>query len=475
MKKKLLLLSFAEGAAVMCAELCGARLLAPLFGSSLYVWASVMGFTLGALAAGYFFGGLFSGRERQATMLRLLLLLAAIYLLLMPALAHRLLPLLSDLSFMTGMLASVAVLLLPPVFFLGATSPFFISLQAGHPGVAGRVSGIVYAVSTAGGIFSTFLCGFWLIPELGLSFTLIVHGAVLLGLTLLFLRGRFKGAALLAGGGLVAISLTGWPGQPVYAKDGIYGRVEVQNITENKRSLRRLLVNGIIQTEIDLSDSSTTMKYVHLLDSLLPLPRQGSRALVLGAGGGSVAKMLDKKGYRCDAVEFDWRVIEAARDWFFVSPAINTVHDDARHFINNCHTGYDLVLVDVFKAEEQPSHVLTIESLAKLRTIMKTGAVLVLNWHGYVEGENARGTGLLLGTLSSSGFRVNMHFTGPDQDYRNALLLATPLSARDEQALSSFDFVNTDDLPRMEKYNARANMTWRKNYLRYYRSVLSGQ
>jgi hypothetical protein len=54
MKRKLLFLSFVEGAAVMVAELCGARLLAPVFGSSLYVWSSVMGITLGALAFGYF-------------------------------------------------------------------------------------------------------------------------------------------------------------------------------------------------------------------------------------------------------------------------------------------------------------------------------------------------------------------------------------------------------------------------------------
>ncbi len=57
MIKKLLFLSFIEGAVVMAAELCGAKLLAPVFGSSLYVWASVMGITLAALALGYFLEG----------------------------------------------------------------------------------------------------------------------------------------------------------------------------------------------------------------------------------------------------------------------------------------------------------------------------------------------------------------------------------------------------------------------------------
>ena len=65
MQKKLLILSFVEGAVVMVAELCGAKLLAPIFGSSLYVWASVMGITLGALASGYFYGGWLSDITKQ--------------------------------------------------------------------------------------------------------------------------------------------------------------------------------------------------------------------------------------------------------------------------------------------------------------------------------------------------------------------------------------------------------------------------
>ena len=41
----------------MAVELLAARMIAPHFGSSLYVWATVIGFTLLALAIGYFAGG----------------------------------------------------------------------------------------------------------------------------------------------------------------------------------------------------------------------------------------------------------------------------------------------------------------------------------------------------------------------------------------------------------------------------------
>ena len=66
-KNKLFIISFIEGASVMAAEICGAKLLAPFFGSSLYVWSSVMAITLAGLASGYFIGGKLSKKANQFT------------------------------------------------------------------------------------------------------------------------------------------------------------------------------------------------------------------------------------------------------------------------------------------------------------------------------------------------------------------------------------------------------------------------
>jgi len=180
MQKKLLLLSFIEGAAVMAAELCGAKLLAPVFGSSLYVWASVMGITLAALASGYFFGGWMSTETKaQHKRLFLILNIAALFLILLPVLSHYLVPRISYMPFLPGVVISTITVLFLPVFFLGASSPLFIALQTTDRETAGRVSGSVYAVSTAGGILATFLCGFYLIPEIGLSACLVCFGSSL--------------------------------------------------------------------------------------------------------------------------------------------------------------------------------------------------------------------------------------------------------------------------------------------------------
>src|SRR6187401_3131236 len=108
MKKKLLLLSFVEGAAVMAGELCGAKLLAPVFGSSLYVWASVMGITLAALALGYFYGGSLSQKKEQSLDKKLfyVLVAASLFLLAMPLISFYLVPRISYLPFTPGVVSA---------------------------------------------------------------------------------------------------------------------------------------------------------------------------------------------------------------------------------------------------------------------------------------------------------------------------------------------------------------------------------
>src|SRR6478735_749532 len=124
MKKKFLFLSMIEGATVMVAELCGAKLLAPVFGSSLYVWASVMGITLAALAIGYFYGGNLSHKkEKNEKALFYILSAAALFILAMPVISYYAVQRISYLPFTPGVVIATLSLLFLPVFFLGASSP----------------------------------------------------------------------------------------------------------------------------------------------------------------------------------------------------------------------------------------------------------------------------------------------------------------------------------------------------------------
>lgn len=497
MQKKLLLLSFIEGAAVMAAELCGAKLLAPIYGGSLYVWASVMGITLMALALGYFYGGsLTQKKTKTSNQLFLILILASLTLLFMPVMAHYLVPRISYLSFLPAVIISTFCLLFPAVFFLGASSPLFIALQTNNIEASGKVSGTVYAISTFGGILATFACGFYFIPVWGLNRTMMLFGSLLFLATLL-VQWRIKIATsiLYLGGLYLNIQFAFGETNALITNDGILGHLEVKDvINENKDSVRIMKVNEIIQTEIRLSDHQSVSEYIHLLDTLINPEYSGGEALVLGLGGGPVANLLIEKGFNVTGVELDERIIDAAKSYFFMNEKIKTVCQDARYYINHCDEHFDLIVVDLFKAEEQPSHVLTIESIKVLKKHLNAGGTIYINWHGYTNEEFGKGTAVLYNTLALSGFNVRTVSNSQDQSHRNIIFVVNskdfltsytytgfnvcrvpdipnrilPFEINDE--LPKISDCNTDDKPLLELYNAKANKLWRTNYLRYYQN-----
>lgn len=475
MKKRLLVLSFVEGATVMAVELCGARLLAPVFGSSLYVWASVLGITLVALASGYFMGGFWSHKTKNpAKLLFGILSTAALMVMLMPFSAEYLVPRIAYVSFVPAMLGATSLLLFAPVFLLGASSPLFVALQSHTSFDAGKVSGLVYAISTFGGILATFVCGFYLMPQFGLKLTLLSFGFALFVFSALLLSKFSNTHAVVAIGLLFLNRNTEQKNKTVmYASEGIMGRVEVLDQLYGIKTVRLLKVNDIIQSEMNLISGQSISDYVTIFDTLCSGYPFGSKALVLGLGAGLTSNALVKRNFQVQAVEFDERVIYAAKNYFGLNKKVELFNDDARHFLNGSRNTYDLVLVDVFKAEEQPSHVITFESLSKLKTQLNKNARVVINWHGYSSGELGKGTSILHNTLLSQGFNVKFCAYSEDEDHRNLMFVASfeklpELAFEVHPVLEKTTHINTDDKPLLEEANALANLSWRNLYLKHY-------
>ena len=479
MIKKLILLSFIEGAVVMAAELCGAKLLAPIFGSSLYVWASVMGITLAALALGYFFGGVISERTKQhSKKLFQVLTFAALFVMLMPVIGRYIIPWISYLPFLFAVVLSTFILLFSPVFFLGATSPLFIYIQTKESSAAGRVSGTVYAVSTLGGIIATFLCGFYLIPAIGLTWCLLGFGALLFVANCIIFRSyKIIHVILFAAFVYLNLQFSFIKTQNLFYGNSILGQLEVQDLLNDKKETIRILkINNIIQTEMNVKTKRSVSEYVKLLDTLVPYSTKPKKALVLGLGGGVTANLFVEKNYSTDGVEFDQGIIDAAQNFFELNKSVNPICNDARYYLNHCNKKYDLVLVDIFKAEEQPSHVLTIESLIKLKENLNDSAIFIINWHGYMNGLNGKGSSILNNTLQHAGYRVKICTSSGNENYRNLLFVCSLKNQRKlpfeiKAEFERTELVNTDDKPLFEKYNALANKAWRSNYLRYYQNT----
>ncbi|MBC7695579.1 MAG: fused MFS/spermidine synthase [Burkholderiales bacterium] len=481
-KNKLYTISFAEGASVMAAEICGAKLLAPFFGSSLYVWSSVMAITLGGLASGYFIGGKLSKRENKEKTLLYILVAAVCCLCLMPFLSSLFLIAASGLSLIPAVVISVFFLLFPTMLTMGATSPLIISILTQDASHSGENSGRVYAISTVGGIVATFLCGFYLIPNLGVQFSLIGFAIVLsvVSLFLVFKKKSKNSAVILFF--VISTALFGFTNSEkniftIYKSESVLGKLEIRDEpSENNDGIiiRKLLINTTIQTEMNIKSGQSVSEYVRLVEKNVPYFPKG-KVLVLGLGGGVVANMFHNFDYKVTAVEFDERIIKMAKQFFYLNDSVKTVCADARYFINQSKEKYDLVLFDVFKAEEQPSHVITKESLVKLKSILNPDAVILINTHGYLKGKLGLGTQCMMATLKDAGFDLKICTFSEDENYRNLLIVASlkpmDVTLNDELypiIISNSEVINTDNKPIMEALNAPANQTFRSLYLKNY-------
>ncbi len=75
---------FVSGAVLMALEIAGSRVLAPHFGSSIFVWGSLISVVMTALSIGYYWGGWLSTREPSYAKLMLLLLIPGIVVFFLP-------------------------------------------------------------------------------------------------------------------------------------------------------------------------------------------------------------------------------------------------------------------------------------------------------------------------------------------------------------------------------------------------------
>ncbi len=188
-------ISFLEGGAVMACELIGAKLIAPYYGNSLYVWTSVLGTTLGGLTSGYYLGGIVSQKPGIRRKLSIILLVSALLFGLMPQISAAVMGATISLSIQLGSLLSCIVFIFPLLLCFGMVSPLIIRIVSQNVESVGKKAGTVYSVSTAGGILMTFVVAFYSIPELGLAASSYGSAALLLAACLLSLRASNRPGA----------------------------------------------------------------------------------------------------------------------------------------------------------------------------------------------------------------------------------------------------------------------------------------
>ncbi len=419
--KKYYLLALLEGIGVIAVELLSAKILAPYFGTSLLIWTMVIGITLVALAGSYSIGARLSHADRRDQRLFFMFAIGSVLLGLMPVTGPLLFRMFAGLPLLVAVTVCTTCLLVPPILLLAATTPLLIQGITQDVAQAGRVSGNVYAISTSGGIITTFSFGFFVIPEFGISMpSLFAAVLILLAANVLLPKiQRLSRIAISATILLPAFLLLMPRGvgngevKVVFEQEGVLGQVKVIDVAAegNVPMTRKLLFNGIPQTNMLKGDYSATshFSYVHLLAMLSGMKPPGSQALICGLGAGSLVMEYSRLGFKTDVVDIDWRLPALGERYFYLDPNVYDFYvDDARHFIHGAEKQYDIITMDIALSEAQPYHLYTVEAFKEFKQKLKPDGLLITNFQGRFFGKEGIAERSIYKTMQAAGFEVHV-------------------------------------------------------------------
>jgi spermidine synthase len=478
---------FLSGAVLLGLEIVASRVLAPYFGSSLFVWGALIGVVLAGLSIGYWAGGALADRFPSPYLLLGAIAGGAGLVLAIPIVDEWVLERVVrwDPGPRLNPLVATIALFGAPSVVLGAVSPMAVRLVTRSLDRLGRTAGRLFAVSTAGSIAGTFATAFWLVPELGTDQVLAVGAVTLLVAAAAIALGArllVPAAALaVAAGACVPVVLALEPEQgmtlrgaaarnwsPLYreretrrpnlldpasvegngftvrfAKDTRYHRLVVADDGDS----RYLRFDSSFQSGMYLKDPfRTRFQYTDYLDLGLAYKTDTRNALFVGLGGGSAPKRIwrDFPSLQLQVVELDPDVVGAAYRWFALprDDRLRVAVEDGRRWLQRNDTRWDVIVIDAFYADTIPFHLTTVEFLELARSRLTPGGVIVTNIIGALTGEQSR----LLRSLTRT-YRtvfptvalhpVNMSGDSDPEGIRNIILVATEAAAPSKSALAA--------------------------------------
>lgn len=394
---------FLCGAVVMIFELVGSRVLGPYFGTSIFVWTSLIGIILGSLSLGYYYGGKISDKNPKFSILALIIFISAIFVGLTIFIKDPLLLFLqmsfSDIKI--GTLIGSVVLFFPTSFLLGMVSPYAVKLKMENLENSGSTVGNLYAISTVGSIFGTFLSGFYLIPRFGTNKLLVILAIILIINSLLLNWKKFlelRAVALFLSfvifftiGGVNFI-----PDKENFIDvDTPYNRVWIYDkkfsVNNVNIKVRRMGINNENHSTMIIGRDELANKYTRYYHLAKYFKPDFKKTLMLGGAGYSYPKdyLLKYPQATMDVVEIDPKITELAKKYFNLKddPRLNIFHEDGRVYLNRTKNKYDVIFGDAFSSRHSlPYQLTTKEAVQKKYEILNEDGVVILNIISSIEG-----------------------------------------------------------------------------------------
>ncbi len=423
---KYILLVFVEGIVIMSIELLGSRIIAPFFGSSLDVWTFILALVLAAVATGYFLGGRLSTKKDKDKLLVFIFLFLSFWIGILPFLSEEIMILTTQMGIFSSLVLSSILIFFIPSFVASMIIPIVIQVLSNNKKQAGKISGLLYFISTFGGIISTLFLGFYIIQSYGIKGPLIFLSTLLLIISMYIINWKADKVlfSIFVGLYILVFSISKSYSHSsekssynlIYQNEGLLGQFRIFDFKGHMGNQRLLTINNIPQNSIvnDTVINESMYNFVHTISSFSRLKPKISSTLILGMGGGSLAQEFINHEFTVDAVDIDNRYWEISQKYFNLSHKVNFFTDDARHFINVCKKKYDIVLIDVTIGEITPSHVFTSQSFKKIYEMLNDNGILFINYSWYINGEEGVSSRSIYKTLNSSGFYTYLNFQNPN-------------------------------------------------------------
>jgi len=404
----LYLTEFFAGMSVMAVELGASRLLAPYFSSSQIVWTIIIGTIMIAMALGNVYGGKKADKNPDPDKLYLRLLVAAVWIALIPVVGKYVILGVSALlvfSVSSGFLIWAAfvacfVIFVFPLFLLGTVTPSLVKYTVESLDESGKVVGKLGAANTIGSIIGTFLPTFVTIPAVGTSLTFIIFASILFLLSAVYFIT--KKAKLIRTGVTAAVlvlcfvfgssnSFAFWENDLVYEGESVYNYLQVKE-DDRKIALSTNVLFGV-QSVYMKNDTLTGMYYDYAM--LAPYmsgvyQKENADVLILGMGTGTYATQcsLYFDNINVEGVEIDEKIIDLSREYFALSDDIPVTAYDGRAYLEAVDKKYDVIMVDAYQDITIPFQMSSVEFFTSVRDHLKEGGVMVvnLNMRGGAEG-----------------------------------------------------------------------------------------
>jgi len=193
-------------------------------------------------------------------------------------------------------------------------------------------------------------------------------------------------AALAAGVAVLAVVPSASSDDTVvrYDRESRYYRIQVVDYPAKGRRCLHFSRSRGIQSSMILADPARLdLKYSQTMIAALALHREPRDVLVVGLGGASIPKFLQKyyPELKLDIVELDPDVVRVCQDYFeFRGNAKTRVFVmDGRMYLKRAEKQYDLILLDAYAADHMPFHLTTVEFIQLVKSHLKPGGVVASN------------------------------------------------------------------------------------------------